>query len=309
MANFLAKLPGIGGFFDDSGDQINDLMRQSRALYENIPLPELQDYRPEDLQYLGDYRPEAAGYQTIGEDPRLRSAQLSALSKLAGLGETGLSAVDELGYQQARDLASQAARSSQAAALQNAQARGVGGSGLEYALREAGSQEGATRAQQAGLQQASDSARMRALYNQAYGDMLGSVRGQDANIAGRNADIINQFNQLNTGARNQAQQYNLGNRQNISNQNVQQRNQAQLTNNDIKNQRFNNAMQKAGGIFGANQGVARGIAGQSAADAGVRGELTKLGGMIAGGVAGGAPAAKATTGMTSSNDWYDWAKK
>jgi hypothetical protein len=87
-------------------------------------------------------------------------------------------------------------------------------------------QAAADRAQQAGLQQAADTARQRALYAQAYGNELGNVRGQDLGVESANKGIINMFNQMNTQNRNQAAQM----RQQLGQSNVDLRNQGQLTN-------------------------------------------------------------------------------
>jgi hypothetical protein len=67
---------------------------------------------------------------------------------------TGLSAEDQLNFEKARSLGAQQSQQGAQAALQNAAARGVGGSGLEFGMREQANQEAANRAQTAGLEQA-----------------------------------------------------------------------------------------------------------------------------------------------------------
>lgn len=280
--NFLDKLPVIGEFTDSSSDDVLDLLRQNQALYGNIQLPELKDYKPEEYQWLADFNPEDVNFQQISEDPLIRSAQMSALNRMAGLADTGLSDVDAAKFQESRDIGNQIARSGAEAAMQNAQARGVSGSGLEFANREIANQEGAKRAQDAALAQAATSAQQRALYQQAYGNQLAGLRGQDFTANQANTSILNQMNQMNTQTGNQAQMYNLQGRQGVSNQNVSGRNQAQLTNNDIAQQRFQNAMSKAAGQAGANTGMAGGYAAQGAANAATRGALTQMGMMAFG---------------------------
>src|SRR5690606_37366499 len=133
-------------------------------------------------------------------------------------------------FMRAKLEAGQLARGRNEALKNEMAARGMLGSGSEFMLREAANQEAAQRAQMAGLEQAAAAARQRALYQQAYGDALGGLRGQDLDVNSRNADIINQFNMANTGARNEAQQQNLANRQAIMGANTATRNDAQMYN-------------------------------------------------------------------------------
>lgn len=303
--DFLSSIPVIGGYFDHSDDQAMDLLRQNQALYGNIELPKYRDYTPEELKYLGDYRPEDAQSTQISEDPMVRSAQLSALSKMSGLAEQGLGAEDQAAFTRAQNMAAQQAHAGTQAALQNAQARGVGGSGMEFAMREMANQGAAQAAQNAGLDQAANSARQRALYNQAYMQGMGNVRGQDLQANSANADILNRFNMANTQNRNQAQQYNLGNRQNLSNLNIGERNSAQQYNNDLKSKSFQNAMAKAGGMSGANRGVADAYYGQNAANTAQRNQLTQIGMMAATGGFSGAGGGQTPQPRMSQYDDYD----
>src|SRR4051812_36244203 len=222
LNNFLSGLPMIGGLFDNTDEQAMQELEKNKALYGGLAPPDLAHLEgiPNLYNYVGDYSPDAAQYQTISDDPRLKSYQMDNLAKLAGLADTGLSDADQLGYLKAKAAGHQLAKSGNDAAIQNAQARGVAGGGLEFALREMANQDGANRAQEAGLQQAADSARQRALYQQAYGNELSQVRGQDFSNNAANANIINQFNQMNTQARNQAQQLNNSNRQQLQNANA-----------------------------------------------------------------------------------------
>jgi hypothetical protein len=283
----LESIPFIGGLFDDSDEKMSEEMRKAQEVYQNLSLPELKDYSPEMLQYIGDYNPEEAKYQTVSEDPAMRSMQMNALNRLSGLAEDGLSAVDEAGFENARQLGAQTLRSGTESALANAQARGVAGSGLEFAMREQAAQNAAQQSQNAALEQASASAKQRALYNEAFGNAAGNLRSQDFNVANNNADIINRFNQYNTGAANQAQQYNLGQRQDVSNTNVNMRNQAQLTNNDINQDRFKNQYRKADSVAGGYNDAARMYASQQAANEEKRKALGKGIGTALGAMVGG----------------------
>lgn len=257
-------LGGIGGLFG-GGDDTMDLLKKNQQMYGDIKAPDFGSYTPGQYNYVGDYNPEAAQATTVTEDPTGRNAQVSAMMKMAGLAQNGLSDVDSLGYQNARNLASQISHSGTAAALNNAQSRGAGGSGMEFMMREQAAQDAAGQAQQAALQQAADSARQRAMYTQALGSQASQLRGQDYNAQANNANVLNQFAQYNTGAKNQAQQQNLANRQGIGNANVSNANAAQQYNNQMKQQTYQDQMQKAGAMSGANTDLGRGYAAQDAA--------------------------------------------
>jgi hypothetical protein len=303
----LSSIPLVGGFFDHSDDAAMDTLKNSRDIYGNIKLPEFQDYKPEDLKYLGDYSPELMRAEMIKEDPQLRSNQLGYLAKLSGLADTGLSQVDQQGYERARELGGQMAHSGSEAAMQNAAARGIAGSGMEFANREIANQEGANRAQQAGLAQASDSARNRMLYEQAYGQGLSGLRGQDFGVNSANTGILNQFNMANTNNQNQANLRNIDTRQGLSNQNVGQHNFAQQYNNNLKQMSFGDAMSRAGGMAGANQNIANGYYAQNAANTAQRNQYTNMLGQAVGwmgslgGKSGGGAGQNATGGTPLSD--------
>jgi hypothetical protein len=274
--DFLSSLPIVGGYFDDTDEQALNELRKNQGLYNNVLMPDLNDYKPEELKYLGDFNPELMEATQVQEDPMLRSAQLDYLNQLSGLSKTGMSDVDALGYLRAQQIGAKQSRAGREAAMSNAQARGVGGSGLEFATREIANQEGAQRAQEAAMQQAADSARQRALYAQAYGGALSGVRSQDYGVNAKNTDILNQFNQMNTSNKNTAGMYNLSNRQDLSNRNISERNSAQKYNNDLRQQQFNNALTKAGGQAQANTGMASGYAAQNAANTAERNANTGI---------------------------------
>lgn len=267
----------FGGMFDNSEQQAMDQLAQNQGIYGSIATPNFKQYDPESYALQGSYDPTMAHASTINEDPSLRSAQMSALSKLSGLADTGLSDVDNQGFERARQLASQIQNSGTAAALQNATARGQGGSGLEFAMREMANQQGSQNALNAGLDQAGQSARQRALYQQAYGNALSGLRSQDFGANAANANILNNFNMANTQAQNQGQQYNLNRSQGVADMNVQGRNQAKQYNNNLAQQQYQDQMQKAGGMAGANSAMAGGYAAQNAANQGNRNTYAGMG--------------------------------
>lgn len=276
LKGLASGIPVIGGMFDDSGDQALEQLKENQRLASLIGLPELKDYRPEEYGYSGDYTPEGAIAEKISEDPELRSQQMAVLKKLSGLADTGLSEVDEQGFNQARKIGARTARAGNAAAMQDARVRGVSGSGLEFAMREMANQDGADRAQDAALAQAAESARSRAMYQTAYGNALSNTRGEDFRAGSANTDIANRFNMENTQNRNLAEQSNLQNRQGVMNLNTGERNDAQKYNNEMRQNQFSNQMQKYGAQTGANTGMAQGNFAQNAARTSERNANTAL---------------------------------
>lgn len=220
----------------DSGfDDAREANRRNRELYGAIDLPEYSEFVPEL------FNSESAEYALTSDDPIVRSTQISQLNKMAGLADTGLSEADEADFAKARSQANQVSRGGTAAAMNNAAARGVGGSGLEFLMREQAAQDGAERAQAAGLETASTAAKNRLLYNQAFGQQLGQMRDQDYRTNANNTNIINQFNQANTAARNNANLYNVGSK-----------NDAFTYNQGLKDKNFQNQMQRADRQAGFN---------------------------------------------------------
>lgn len=253
---------------DNDLSDVRNQIERNRGLYDQIQLPEYEEWAPDF------YSPEAASYELTSDDPLTRSAQLSALAKMSGLADTGLSDADQAGYTKAINNANQLARSGNAAAMNNAVARGVGGSGLEFIMREQANQDAAQRAQEAGLQVAGDAAKQRALYNQAFLSGTSQMRDQDYKTNANNASIINQFNQNNTNARNQASQYNTG-----------LKNDAFQYNQGLKDKNYNNQINKADKIAGINTQVGNTYAAENSADQARNNAIVGAGLGVAGGYA------------------------
>ncbi len=202
---------------------------------------------PEDLKLVGKYTPELAPYiaeaapELIQQSSQAREGldvQRKALQKFMQMGDTGDDAISAQAAAMAQKQAGQAAKSRQDALLQGFQRRGMGDSGLQLAAQLGAGQAGNEMQAMAQMQAASDAQRRR-LESLSQGASLGrQIYGQEMDLAGQNANIINQFNQRMANARrnyemsraddlNRASMYNLGVEQGLSNQNVQNRNQAQ----------------------------------------------------------------------------------
>jgi hypothetical protein len=216
----LAALQSIGVAPDLAAKIVNERFQQAGQLN-----PALQTAMQQ----------EGTGFNNITEDPRLKDAQMSALSSLQVRGNTGLSQSDLASLNQIQNQSAQANQGQQGQIIQSMQQRGMGGSGAELAARLSGAQSQANNA--------------------------GSIRGQDYNVASQRAaaqDQLNRFNvnqkqaaqNANVGAQNQAQQYNLTNAQQISNANIAQANAEQLRETNAKQQMWQDNYMRANALAG-----------------------------------------------------------
>lgn len=276
MGNILANIPIIGGLFDNSQQDAINAMLANQGVWNSV--------RPQTIQ-AGYYNPQMAQAQTVTVDPALQNAQMNLLANYAGLTNSGLSQQDLAAYQLANNMANQNAQQQTNAILQNAAARNIGGAGQELGLREMAAQGAAGQGLQGGLNQAAQSAQNRLLAQQAYGGELGNVYGQQFNTGATNAGILNNFNQYNTQNQNAANQFNIQNAQNIAQMNNQ------------------NQMQWAGGMTGANQGVANAYAAQNAAN-----QSARNAGLQAGlGIYGLASGYNPFGGGSTNNNYYSYS--
>lgn len=212
----------------------------------------------------------SAANELIQQDPRLRQADLDALSTLSNISNSkGNDAQAQFATQQAMNQAQGQARGARMGNLQNAAQRGVSGSGLEFVSNQLADQGGANQAQMAGLQNAaaSQSRNLQAL--QGLTGLTGQMNSQDfarQQAVARARDQISQFNTLtqqdvqrrNVGAQNQAQAQNLANAQQIANYNVGLSNQQQQYNKQLPEQQYKDKlaqMQAAAGQTGQIQGA------------------------------------------------------
>lgn len=269
---------------DETLDDAWAMLDQNRSIYDQVKLPEYAEYIPEL------YNNESYNYELLKENPELLSKQVDNLKMLEQMAAQGLTAEDQLGFQKAREIGLQQARSGTQAALADAASRGVGGGGLEFAMREMANQGGAQRAQSAGLEQAAAAARQRALATQAYGSALSGVRGQDYQTAANNNNVINKFNQMNTQGRNQTNAAN-----------VDQRNSAFMYNEGLKDKRYQNQIGQADRRAGLNDRAAEMSAAEAEAkrkrQAAIGGAVGAIGGALVGGPAGAAIGSSVGSGL------------
>lgn len=288
---------------------------QALAQFQNILIPSIED-QSLDLarnEYLGDYQAQMenalnqqdSGMNDISIDPRLREAQMGALESISEMGETGFTPAEQAALRTARRGAAGEAQAKSAQLLSEFQRRGMGGSGAELAARLQAGQSSADRLSQESdrLAQMSQERALNALAQQAS---LGSqIRGQEfgeqSDIA-KAQDAINAFNtanQQNVQSRNVANTNaanlrNLGEKQRIGESNTGLSNQEQQLNKQLIQQRFQNEIQKAGGVGTQLNAIAAGKDADAAANAAQRGQIIGAGATILGGPVAGAMAGQMT---------------
>lgn len=222
---------GITGFINyilgqqESEEQKEATDRAYRNAGGKIPQFDTEGYKPTNYQL-----PEDVQHQGVSIDPALRAKQLAAIQQMQDLSEGRVQSQSALDRYLAMQQAQQAQKGQTEAALANAQARGVGGSGMEFAMRGQAGQNAANLAQSGGMQSAAQAALERMQAGQQYQGALQNLRGQDTDLSQRNADIINRFNQLNSQNRLQALQANV---------NMQNQAQAGNVNRNDTNKKFN----------------------------------------------------------------------
>lgn len=208
----------------------------------------------------------------ISEDPALRESQLRSLLGMEQVAREGLPLQDRLLADEAqRSVAGEFGRANESI-LRNLAARGRAGGGTELAARMQASGAGAELARGMG----SDLA-MQAIQNRLMGlgessRMAGEVRGMDAETAALNAQMQNRYNEIFSAMRTQAaenaarqrqqaQLYNLGQRQRLHEANVLGGYQSRLGErgrlDDLQDRLFSARMNKIQGQTGALGEVSR----------------------------------------------------
>lgn len=278
LISALAPVVGnIAGGIASQGDnaEADKLSKEALAKIMGVSLPDVDDLKLEDLQKyasVGQLTPEMeqailqkeSEMKGISTDPRLREAQMTALSKLTQVGQEGLNAEDRLALNTTRREVSRDAQGRNEAILQKMGERGMAGSGAELAAQLANSQAATERQSQEGDRTAALATQRALQAVMQSGQLGGEIRGQDFDQAAAIAkaqDAINQFNSANSqgvqtrniSAKNSAQATNLSNDQRIADSNVSQVNTQQEYNKRLLAEDYQRRLAKAQTEAGAQQ--------------------------------------------------------
>lgn len=236
----------------DDREAAEALIKQSLDEAGNINLPALEKLV---AQQVGPTE-----FAKIQTDPALKAAQYQALNKLQEVSDGGgFTMEDKAALNKVTNRNARMANSRNANATEAMQARGIAGSGAEFAMRQANN----AAANEADNQQGLDIAGMaqkRALDAiLARGQMGGNMRGQEYDEKSRAAQAQDQINQYNANAKSKADEYNAGlAQQNYNNQlskyGVQSGARAQMA-----GVHQNNAQATQNMVSGAASGAAKGV--------------------------------------------------
>jgi hypothetical protein len=254
-------MSGIFGGGDSGKSEMkkaNKLMRDNIARLEAIGIPtiEAQKIALEAPELVGQLEAEALGssrFEEISMDPRLQAAQMAALEDITGIAEAGgLDAQSRLNLEEGLARASGAEQ----ARLQQLIEDPTLGQGQRLALQAQAVQGSGQSARDVALQSAAQAqqARMAALGQQA--NLASGMQQQQLGLAGQKASAADAIAQFNTQQRMGVQSQNLANRQRIAEAGAATRNQQEMYNKGLIQQKFQNEMAKATGVTGQQSNMA-----------------------------------------------------
>ena len=271
--------------------QANRLTKDQIARLEAIGIPtvEAQKIALESPELVGLLEAEVLGpsaFEDVRMDPRLQAAQLAALEDVSGIAQTGFGAADRMALEEIKRQAQGQAQAQKETTLQQMQERGMGDSGASLIAQLSSGQQAADTAAMQGMRQAAQAqqARMAALGQQA--NLASGMQQQQLGLAGQKAsakDVINQFNVQN---RQNVSAQNLAARQAIANQQTATKNQQEMYNKGLLQQKFQNELAKATGQGAATQNLANQYMGQAQAAQEAQQAMTQA--LIGGGATVGA---------------------
>lgn len=285
----------------------NRLLRDQVARLEAIGIPTIEAQKialetPELVDLLEAEQLGPSAQEAIQFDPRLREAQIGALDQMRGLSETGLGAEDLAALDQIKRSAAGQAQAQKDSALQQMAAQGMMDSGSALIAQLGAGQAAADRVSQQGMQQAAQAAQARRAAISDSASMASNFSAQDLGLKSQQASARDAIAQFNAQNRQNVNATNIGSRQNIENQRAANANQQEIYNKGLQQQRFQNEIQKAGGVGQATGNLAGNLQQQAGAAqqaqqamvSGITGLAGTLGGAALKSKTGGAGGASTT---------------
>lgn len=266
-----AVVGGLAGMF--AGNQDREAAQanaaQAREIIGAVQVPELKEWLLQQYASAGTFTPDMmnalsldpSAQGAISTNPAERQKLVAQIDHLISKSNSGPDANDQAAFDLATRNSAGQANTQQQAIIQNMQQRGAGGSGVELAARLAGNQNSSEALQNAHLQEAAKQNALRLEALSASTGALSNLRGADyqqaLNLANANdqrtqaawqnsQNIANQ----NTSNMNDAQKFNLANRQRLSDANTDINNKQQIFNQTLPQQNFQNQMGKATAMAG-----------------------------------------------------------
>ncbi len=257
---------GALGYLLGKDDESSDYYKQALEAAAGIPLPQLKEMNPELYKVVTQLNPAMEEAVVLGPsategivlDPKMKQAQMSALSKLMDItNNNGRDAQFNADAARLQNDVNANLQGNTQAIQQNMAARGMSGGMSEMVNKQLAAQQAANRQSQMGLDinaQAQQRA-LASLMNQGnlanqmsntdFNQQNTKAQSQDA-IAKFNAQNLQKSKSTNTAALNNAQQWNAQNQQSIANQNVGTSNDAQGYNIGLGQKNFDNQLAKVG---------------------------------------------------------------
>ena len=264
-AGGIAVLLGAGGKGGDAERkralQVWEKLKAVNFDFREIPAPDLKVFATLYPQLYTAVLPLQP--TQVKDSTEMRQVQLQSLAQLQRVAREGLPTAERVAAQEAQRSVGNEAERAQEAVLQDLAQRGRLSGGDEIAARIVGNQGATNLAAQQGADLAKLSSSNRLYGTQAAGDLAGGIRTADTNLAGRNADIINRFNEIvsqlgteqaksNAAAANAAGLYNAQTKQNVGTQNALAGYDAATANlqrsNALKQQGYENELSKLKGL-------------------------------------------------------------
>lgn len=309
------------GFADSISGLVTGFAEQNAANEAEERLKKLKELQFDErdydqVDYMGDFAPtlydtpEAAAYQTIGEDPRVRGIEMDALQQLIDRASGAADAKSNAARFGAMDEANQLARSREDAIKMDMARKGQSGSGMDAVMRAQASQMAANRARAGTMDAVEQAALEKLAATEGAIGAAGGVRSRDFQRNAANSDIVNRFNMFNTQARNQAAQGNVNMQNQAGLRNIETKQGLSGTNTGIRNSSLNRKDTNTVREYDAKMG-------RFDRERGIVNQATGAAGKIAGGVAGlgetairtglaGAGGGGAATGMKAAGTMADW---
>jgi hypothetical protein len=210
----------------------------------------------------------------IEEDPALRDTQMQALEMFKQQAQSGMGAQERAALNEIRGQVAKDTEAKRQQIISDAQRRGQAGGGAELVAQLQATQGGADTASAQGDRLASMLAER---IRQGAQDMSGAaqnLRSQDLGVEEMKARALDERNRFmeqnmmgrqtrNVGSLNDAQRYNLGEQQRISDANISLSNQEKLRQNEAKEDLYKNTLEYKKAIAGAYTGQAQAAADRS----------------------------------------------
>lgn len=273
IGNLLSGLFGGSSAGKSEMDESNDLLRQNIANLEKIGIPTIEAQKialetPEIAEQLIAEQMGPSAFEDVALDPRLEQSQYQALDEIANLASVGISPEDRAQLNQARREAAGQAQSAQQGILQQMAERGTLDSGSQLAAQLQAAQSSADRMSQEGdrIAEQGAAARRAALMNQA--NLSSQMQNQNLDLQSNLAQASDAISRFNTQNRSDANRYNVGTKQRVADAGVDIRNQQEIANKGLIQNKFNNEIARATGINNANTAMASNLQNQASAKQG-----------------------------------------